>query len=1131
MNAFFAPKWAFQAQALHSADDPHLAQGVHLRLLPSPILGLPVAPFQIYRANLGQEARKGKVRSQLTWIDARGVTRTPPFKVTPDNPVTGWLPEDTRCCWIDVDAVPERIGPVFEPVPPVAPVPRPPVFNRPVLNVPSINRSVLNQPASRAVNLNRRLDLDSLQNIPVERLGRFATMQVDAVVDTPRGEAVLASRDRNPYQLSASRIRRVVVSGRGEVRGARWLSDTVLLRGLEFWRELSLPVAAAPRYAALPNAAALARDRVRRGAPRRFGLHDRPDMASAAAAPPASDADEVARLSPLINELQPCLDRLVNETTRPFKAINQTRTLVDEQSGKTGEFDVNCLETVLAGSLDPGIGRWLGFMEVDDQLSGVEPGDVMVYAIRGVWSIDPEEFGDTTGRIRMASLQNNRINPNLSTSAANQLTTDSLQPILERLENPGTLLDMLTLVCATIGHPPKLPAAPVLGEPSDREEQTAANGTRTAWIPQPIPDPARPPAPRREITTPLEGLVAGATLAVARRDDAGITGLNPKSPSGRAQSLVPGIVPAAEKAGVGVVCDRNAPGTNVRYRAAQADWFGRWSSWQERAAADGIPPRPPTPVINLTYERPSFDEDAIPTGPLAGAFQLRIAVPTLNELPPGARVLRTLQIDYKTATTPTGVAGATPQRLSRVVPDAFIHAAPDGERPDWVVSIPGPALPRCGQRTVEVIAQWVDTAGSESERSDPVRRTVHDPRPPEPLVLESPLLYAARPDAMGQARVELNWLANDRQQRFRVFYANQTRLMGKLAEAGTPAAQAILAELAAVSDPAAVADVFRAHTDYWPRAWFDQLTQEPVERNGSADMRYVHSVSGSLQVLSFYRIVSVSEANNESAFDAAPLLVYAVPNTGPPPQPKLRVTLARDPATQTLALPIRAQLTVEVPQGLVRAREYRLHRSILDGAELLSMPIAQTGLFPSDGAEATDTPQTVVIEDTGGLTMPPDSAPLKLWSTYFWRVVVRGEPESGSAAAGQEVTAPWSLPSVAVSASVIPPDPPLPVTNASATVIGAGVRLEWQHPEPLVGGRLGNYRFDLYRQLPGERLAYLTSLSADAAEADGGRRANRTGRFRLTDTSGPSGTRYRIVVVDPLERLSPLSDGDTVTVI
>lgn len=1117
MTSFFAPKWALQAQAIDAAGDPHLVPGIHLRLLPSPRLGLPVAPFVIYRANLGPLGKQGKVQSRLTWIDSKGSKLTPPFKITPDNPVTGWLPEDVRCCWIQVDAVPERLTPIFEPTRP--PVTRPIPITRPRLGFPQM-------PSRRS---RRRDNQFTIPRMPT--FGRFTTIRVDAVLDTPQGEAVLASRDRAPYQLSASRLRRVVVTGKGEVRGARWLADTVVLRNLRFWRTLALPIEGGARYVGLPNAADLARERVRRGAPRRLGLHDSPGANNPAAAPVATPAAEMDRLAPLVAELQPCLDALINDTSQSPQTITQSRTLINElheRQSPQGEpavsqFDINCLGMVMTGSLDPGIGRWLGFVDVDESPPADDPGDVVVYAVRGIWSMDPESLGSIKERLRFSTLNNNQIDRLPDNLADGNL----LETLPGRLENPGTLLDLWTLTCATLGHPPKSPLAPQLGEPLDYDktaisDNPGADSPKTAWIPQKISNPANPPDPQREITLSVSGLMAGATLALARRETRdgqnNIVGLNPQTKSGRAQPLIPGIAKEAEQAGSGVVCDRTAPSAAIGYRVAQADWFGRWSPWRERQAKPGTHPRPPAPVLNLSYQPPSFDEENVPSGSLAGTLQLQVAVPTLNELAPGSHPLQTLTFEYT-------VGGNTETLPDQRVPNAFIHAGPDSDRTDWVIEIAGPSLPRCGQQPIEIVARWQDTTGQLSEPSDPVKRTLYDPRPPAPLTLDKPLLYTARPDVMGRARVELNWSADEIQRRFRVFCADQTRLLAKLEAENTAEANAILSELGLLEDPAAIADVFRRHSRYWPRTWFDQLTTEPVERSGSPDMGYVHSISGSLQVLSFYRIVSVSEANNESSFGEAPLLVYAVPNTGPPPQPKLQVTLARDPLTQAVTLPVRAQLTIEVPQGLVPAREYRLHRSMVDGADLMAMPIAKTGIFPVP-EDSSDGPQILTLEDTGGLISPANATPLQLWSTYHWRVVVRGGPEPGSAASGQVVTAPWSPASVAVSASLIPPEPPSAITNASVVKRGSTAILQWQHPDPLVGGRLGSYRFDIYRQLPGERLTFFQSLSADAAPAEGGR--DRTGQFSLQDTSGPpSNTRYRILVIDPLERTSLQSPDDS----
>jgi len=121
-----APRWALNAQAIDAAGDPHLADGVHLRVIPSQLLGLPIAPFVVYRVNLGPFAKIAKPRSDITWIDSQGVSLTPPFEVVPGNAVTGWLPAGSICCWIQVHVeASDGDGPRFPiPRPPLQPIPR-----------------------------------------------------------------------------------------------------------------------------------------------------------------------------------------------------------------------------------------------------------------------------------------------------------------------------------------------------------------------------------------------------------------------------------------------------------------------------------------------------------------------------------------------------------------------------------------------------------------------------------------------------------------------------------------------------------------------------------------------------------------------------------------------------------------------------------------------------------------------------------------------------------------------------------------------------------------------------------------------------------------------------------------------
>ena len=103
-----SPSWAMSGQAIDAIGDPHLSKGFHYRVLTSPLLGLPVAPLVIGRIGLGRGA-KGYTRRDVTWVDSHGAILTTPFTVTPDNPVTGYLPLGATCCWAMIDGEASRI--------------------------------------------------------------------------------------------------------------------------------------------------------------------------------------------------------------------------------------------------------------------------------------------------------------------------------------------------------------------------------------------------------------------------------------------------------------------------------------------------------------------------------------------------------------------------------------------------------------------------------------------------------------------------------------------------------------------------------------------------------------------------------------------------------------------------------------------------------------------------------------------------------------------------------------------------------------------------------------------------------------------------------------------------------------
>ena len=50
-TSFLAPPDLLSLLAIAAAPDPDLPKGTHLRIVPSPILGLPIAPFCVWRVN------------------------------------------------------------------------------------------------------------------------------------------------------------------------------------------------------------------------------------------------------------------------------------------------------------------------------------------------------------------------------------------------------------------------------------------------------------------------------------------------------------------------------------------------------------------------------------------------------------------------------------------------------------------------------------------------------------------------------------------------------------------------------------------------------------------------------------------------------------------------------------------------------------------------------------------------------------------------------------------------------------------------------------------------------------------------------------------------------------------------
>lgn len=1012
-----APQWALNAQGIDAAGDPHLALGIHLRVFVSPELGLPIAPFRVVKQNLGPAGVNGQPRNDgIVWTDSTKKVLTLPIKVIPGNAVTAWLPTPGQgsCYWIEIDAEPGT--------------------RNPTTGAP----------------------------------GNPLALRCDANVAGLVGPVTVSSALKQRYQMSASRIDHVVITGDGTIKGASWL-DAERIGGISAnapWRLWSLPVAGASRYSNVADYATQADLRVKRGAPPRKALYDDPKATTAAvaAAIVGQPGPEVARIGALATKPKLWAQSLISSPQPPHLIVDEIAFFADQNKKQPGTMQVGVLSSLLQSAMDPGMARFLGLADVDTTPGG-NAGDVIVYLIRGIWqySVMPVKNPDYLDSIPGAG-KTSSLAPNLPPGIA-------APPVAAGSNN--WWVDVYALAAVTVGKATASPSPPVVTE-------VASAG----WLPD------KPDVARREVLVTAKNLAGAAGVAFVRKQGT-LTVLNPKSgpePGAYTLPLVASILP---EAGSGRFVDRSINEAAADYRLAQVDWFGRWSDWTEAPVASGKRPLPPPPVIEMTYTPPKYTPATIDNW-LAGDLEIRSSVPRPDGLAPAAHLIATLEISVNGAITTVAV----PNTAS---PPAFLAA-----------TVKGPGLPRAGKAAVEVSAKWIDTAGFKSGSSQPIKRTLRDARPPTTLNVLGDLFYTNRPDDTGKASLELQWQSAAGHKRYRVYSTDEPTLNAWLAS-NNPALLAQLKPLQKYGKAQERGTLYAANKALFPRDLFELMTSTPIEAPAvNATMKHRIVVSGSLGVLTLVRIVAVSESNVDADFAASPLLPYAIPNTPAPAQPMLEAIPHPDQ-------PGNVKVRLRAPRGVGKALAWRLRRSSAGGAVPMQMPIVQNGLMPLAQGDV----QQVEIVDSNEAA--PAGVPTKLlyWNTYYWTAEVRGGDEPGSS---PPIPTGWSAPSAPVSLTLIPPDPPDPVKNVTAqqTATPGEWKIGCEAATRLRGGAAGRYQLDLYRKLPNDRERYVKSVFADAPPAAGGQDAQN--RMSVVDFNPAGGAHYRLVLVDPIGRASAPSD-------
>lgn len=1113
MNSLQAPSWAFTAEAIDAVGDTHLPPGIHVRALPSAGLGLPATPLVVYRTVITPDHVKRHALGQgVIWVDSHNNTLTAPFDVTPDNPVYGYFPLPD-VLWAELNAVPATLPSVLDGLTIKDLVPTA-VLEKvtsarltPLLthltrvaqdNLTEESRSELystdamfNPTATLGV---RSENLRSAIALPRKQAPLF----FEAITQTAQGPAAFQTRHQAPYTLAAWTIPLVRVSGQGRVNGIRYLPAERLkeFEQQSIWGVWSLPVTSpGPRYTPTSNAQSEAKDRVQRAAVLRQPMHVAYGASAPSTAPSADGNDAFARVLQVEPEVQRWLNRLLHDFSAPPWALKDDQSIQGQASSNVA---VPIEPFLLAGAVDPDLGHYLGFGDVD--LEADAPGGALViYRIRGVWRWDPQRWHKLQVPA-FASGQRQKIEQLLESFP--ELKKFDIVP-----KDQGPFVDLYTQAVALVGSPPDAPRPVRFTAAEDR-----------GWLAEPPP-----PKVRRALRLLATGFNPRALAALAATDLNGFRTLHPfvkigrvspgqPLPTGTPLPLVVSRPAEALTPGEGRFEDRDAAASAVDYQLAQGDWFGRWSGWTYFNAPDKARTVPMKPTLEifphtstlLNPIAPGFPNgtgmpNPVPNGNIAGTIEVRIPIPRIPDLPAGGAEL--MRLDLVETFAGQAPVVASYQLASLVGASIELHTAPAHDL--LIIKRTGPALPRGGDKKVSYTARWVDSLNHSSADADPAARTITDPRPPPAPAVITELRYTARPDVEGYARVDLDFSSTVGTQ-YRVFATNEVILLKAL---DNLAAQAAINPAAAATAAAAAADIrsaqpgapramkFRLYKHLFDWEHFENLTQQPIVATASTT-RFVHRVSGALEVLAIYRVLGESATGVLSEMTAAELVPFAVPNLGGPQQPQISILNSSDPTNTGV------MLRVKVPRGRAVPSHWRVRRSSVPVSDPMRMGLVANGAVTG-----------TVIERDGtsfDISVPEALAP---WRQYQFAVEVQAAPPPGSPTVGVLLPGEWSQASACARLAVIPPNPPTAPSSVVIASVSSQIQITLHHPaaDSLNSTVLGDHQFEVWRVQPGVRPVKLDLLFTRGS----------TDTWVATDpVSSPAGTYITVRIIDPVGRRS-----------
>ncbi len=1110
-------------------NDSHAQHGVHVRVSHHPLLGLPVMPFVLQRADVDWKLfERLEFRTDAEFRNQDDVVLTPPFTIKDGDIITVTLPGGTGNVpiWAELNADPSSR-------------PTDPPRDRPRPGFGDIGRLADRTAFEFSVREDLARGLDHILDRPVFQPGRFGgLLRADPApsASTPasgikvtayirsvgQGAARLGSRHDWPFAFSGTGLTKLVVQGNGTIAGIRWLNGLEHQKILKYETVdvLNLPHGGGTRYINVQDWQFLCDQRRDIQAPKRRPMQDTENAPSRMNAPGFSQAQESSRVETLFDSVNRPLDNLITDSMAQFQQVIR-QEIVDENGDNisqdgTAEMIVRALGMVLQSQADPGVASFLGYKTLDTARIKTDNQRLSFYRVISFFRIPTaDELPEDDALI-----------PFLLAQAQQQSQVQSAVQMFDSFMNYTKQIfgewginvssdiedrNGFLLFSKAVGDhaaPLDVVTPPQLAAPQHLD-----------WLPSPPDDPIR------VVETGVNDLVAGGTLAAKRRQPVtGTTWINQNSAlKGRQQDWHALILPAINMTSPYVpnqpppesfISDSAVGPDAFRQYVTQMDRFGRFSEWAMTTAPKGPRPKPPRPNIMASYAQPDMA-----SGSHQGRVTAVVPLPDDSALAPGSFPLSHVELTVTVNGAPFGGTITIPvaNKVS-IHPDAPVPAAQDRFGLRSIFN--GPIIPATQSRDLEIVAVWVDQDGQNSVPSLPAKLRMVDPYPPAQTPIPDILVYAARPDKTAKAWVERSWPNGGTNVSYAVYYADENRLRDHLRNAGDASSTALLASLEAEADIAARATLLRAQQTRFPDHLFERL-KDAVEVDitpGRTGFR--HALSGSLRVLSAYKIVAESaETSARPDLATVDTVFYGVPNSDPPARP---VITARQVDSAPDEPEFMVELTITIRPGVTNAATARIRRTRSGVIDPLRNPVIETVPFgPVNTATGL---QTATLRDSGSALMAP-SARLAPFVSYAWIAEAQGVPEPGSeASANGAVAGLWSRASAPAKVDIIPDDGPVAPTleRSTGTPAPTGISdltLAFSYPVNLVPTAMGPWTIRAERALPGQGMTLIMEQAATTGTT-----------FFVAgspDNPGdiiPTGTRFRVRIIDPIGRESAVVD-------